>query len=53
MEIKYLEVLVMDNTEIICLGKTVGFTDKLDRFLFTPNQIVHMEKIKREQQEKK
>jgi hypothetical protein len=27
MEIKYLQVLVMDNGEIICCGKTVGFTN--------------------------
>lgn len=27
MDIKYLQVLVMPNGEIICAGKTIGFTD--------------------------
>lgn len=33
MEIKYLEVLVMDNGEMICGGKSLGFiTDKVSSF---------------------
>lgn len=33
MEIKHLEVLVMPNSEILCEGKTVGFTTKLGKYL--------------------
>lgn len=36
MEIKLLEVLVMNNGEILCEGKTVGFTDKLGKYLSEP-----------------
>lgn len=34
MEIKFLEVLVMDNGEILCEGKQVGFVKKLGKYLF-------------------
>jgi hypothetical protein len=33
MEIQHLEVLVMDNGEILCEGKTIGWTDKLGKYL--------------------
>ena len=33
MEIKYLQVLVMDNGEILCEGKTIGWVDKLGKYL--------------------
>jgi len=36
MKIMYLEVLVMDNGEILCCGKTVGFVDELEKFLHEP-----------------
>ena len=46
MEIKYLQVLVMDNGEIICLGKSIGFlTDKshngtpLSNYVFTKEEV--------------
>lgn len=35
MEIKYLQVLVMPNDEILCEGKTVGWASKLAKYLFT------------------
>lgn len=38
MEIKYLEVLVMDNNEILCNGNTVGWVNKLGRYLHSPYQ---------------
>lgn len=34
MKIKYLEVLEMDNEEIICLGKSLGFKKQLKPFLY-------------------
>ena len=33
MEIKYLQVLVMDNGEILCEGKTIGWSSKLGKYL--------------------
>ena len=33
MQIQHLEVLVMPNGEILCAGKTVGWTDKLGKYL--------------------
>lgn len=36
MELKHLEVVVMDNGEIICLGKTVGWVKDLEKYLSTP-----------------
>ena len=50
MEIKYLQVLVMDNNEIICLGKSVGFlSDKshngkpLGDYVFTKEEVAKQE----------
>ncbi len=41
MEIRYLEVLVMPNDEILCLGKTIGFLDGgFDKYLFTEKQLL-------------
>ena len=42
MEIKYLEVLVMPNNEIICLGKTIGWltNEDLKKHLFTEKQLL-------------
>ena len=34
MEIKYLQVLVMDNGEILCNGKTIGWEKDLGKYLF-------------------
>lgn len=34
MEIKHLEVLVMPNGELICLGKTVGWVREFEKYLF-------------------
>lgn len=45
MEIKYLEVLVMPNKEIICKGKTVGWADEFEEHLFTGKEISEL-KIK-------
>lgn len=33
IEIKNLEVLVMDNGEVLCQGKTIGWVDKLGKYL--------------------
>ena len=35
--VAHLEVLIMPNGEIICLGKTIGWTDKLGKFLSDKN----------------
>lgn len=43
MEIKYLQVLVMDNGEIICLGKTIGWEDKLGKYLFNKEQVANQD----------
>ena len=47
MEIKYLQVLVMPNGELLCLGKTLGFKDSkiphemktLGSYLFTKEEV--------------
>jgi len=46
MEIKYLQVLVMDNGEIICLGNTIGFINSksicgktLNDYLFKKEEV--------------
>ena len=39
MEIKYLQVLVMPNKEIICLGNSIGFIDKYKDYLFTKEEV--------------
>jgi len=49
MEIKYLQVLVKDNGEILWLGKTIGFTQSkiegkqktLNSFLFTKEEVAN------------
>ena len=33
MEIKYLQVLVMPNNEVLCSGKTIGKVDELENYL--------------------
>lgn len=33
-----LEVLLMPNGEILCLGKTLGWFDKLKEYLKEPNE---------------
>jgi len=51
MEIKYLQVLVMDDGEILCLGKTIGFAQSkiqgeqktLNSFLFTKEEVAKQE----------
>lgn len=35
-KIKHLEVCVMPNGEVICLGKTIGWVKDLGKFLFEP-----------------
>lgn len=45
MEIKYLEVLVMPNKEILCEGKTIGFTDKLGKYLYTKIAVNELKEI--------
>lgn len=39
MEIKYLQVLVMPNGEILCEGKTVGWVDKLGKYLVDDSKV--------------
>ena len=39
MEIQNLQVLVMDNGEILCEGKTVGYIDKLGKYLVSEKEI--------------
>lgn len=36
IKIQHLEVVVMPNGEVICLGKTIGFTKNLERYLSDP-----------------
>lgn len=38
IEVKHLEVLLMDNGEIICLGKTIGWKKDLGKYLHDPEQ---------------
>ena len=33
MKLKYLEVVLMDNGELICKGKTVGWENEIGEFL--------------------
>ena len=40
MEIQYLQVLIMPNGEILNEGKTIGFTDKLNKYLNTEKDII-------------
>ena len=50
MKIQYLQVLVMPNGEILCEGKTVGFTSTLGKYLkdeVTPETVhQHFEELK-------
>jgi len=39
MEIKYLEVLVMPNDEILCEGKTIGYVNKLGKYLVDADKV--------------
>lgn len=40
MKIKYLQVLVMPNDEILCEGKTVGFAKNLGKYLIEENRVM-------------
>ena len=46
MEIKYLEVLVMPNGELLCKGKTVGWLNTLLQYVFTPEEVAERNKAK-------
>ena len=35
----YLEVLIMPNGEILCLGKTIGWFDKFKEYLIKKEEI--------------
>ena len=39
MIIKYLEVSIMDNGEVLCMGQILGMEANLDLFLFTAEDI--------------
>ena len=43
MEIKYLQVLVMPNGEILCEGKTIGWADNhegnISKYVFTKEEV--------------
>ena len=39
MKIMHLQVLVMPNGEILCEGKTVGWQDKLAKYLVEENEV--------------
>lgn len=40
MEIKYLQVLVMPNKEILCEGKTIGFLDKFGQYIKSEDEML-------------
>lgn len=40
MEVGYLQVLVMPNGEILCLGKTIGWVSEFGGYVFSKQQIV-------------
>jgi len=40
--VAYLECLVMPNGEVICLGKTLGWTDKLGEYLTPKTELQHV-----------
>jgi hypothetical protein len=48
MEIKYLQVLLMDNKEVICLGKSLCFADSkrgdktFGDYLFTKKEVAKL-----------
>lgn len=43
IEIKYLQVIVMPNKEVICMGKTIGYSDKLEKYLLEENDTLKKE----------
>lgn len=40
MEIQYLQVVVMPNGEVIFLGKTIGWKDKVGKYLIKEDRII-------------
>ena len=48
MEIKYLQVLVMPNTEILCEGKTIGYSKNLGKYLRDLDQMERFIKDQRD-----
>lgn len=38
IKIMHLEVLVMPNGEIICLGKTIGWIKELEKYISEPEK---------------
>jgi hypothetical protein len=46
MEIKYLQVLVMPNGEILNEGKTIGFVNKLGKYIYTEKDILKEQFVK-------
>jgi hypothetical protein len=44
MEIKYLQVLVMPNDEILCEGKTVGYAKNLGKYLVDADKVMNEKK---------
>jgi len=47
MEIKFLQILLMDNGEILCDGVTIGWEKKLGKYLRTNKEIVDRENAKK------
>lgn len=44
MEVKYLEVLVMDNGEILCWGKTLWTLKNLEKYLIDKEKLWKQQK---------
>lgn len=44
--VAYLEVVVMPNGEVICAGKTVGWVDKIGRYLTHKDALVPREALR-------
>lgn len=44
MEIKYLQVLVMDNGEILCEGKTIGYVRTFGKYLINEDKVIKEKK---------
>lgn len=40
MEIIYLQAVLMDNGEIICDGKTIGWESKVGKYIYTQRNII-------------
>jgi len=53
MEIKYLQVLVMDNGEILCEGQTIGFISTLGKYLITEDRVIKEVKAKEQYEKQK